>query len=101
MNGKDELGLKMEKKLGQLFQFLMPCLKWMAKILLVSATWWNLFDIFFITCVQVKAKSTRIEGLVKKYRGGGGGWAGAFGNAVDKKHMTQPLPSAQKWLTHP
>ena len=26
----------------------------------------------------------------------GGGWAGAFGNVVDKKHMTQPLPSAQK-----
>ena len=30
--------------------------------------------------------------------GGGGGvgrWAGAFGNVVDKKHMAQPLPSAQ------
>ena len=40
--------------------------------------------------------------LVKKYRGwgGGGGWIGAFGNVVDKKHMTHPLPSAQKWLTH-
>ena len=25
-----------------------------------------------------------------------GGWAGAFGNVVDKKHMTHPLPSAQK-----
>ena len=37
------------------------------------------------------------KGLVKKYSGGGGvGWAGAFGNVVDKKHMTQPLPSAQK-----
>ena len=36
------------------------------------------------------------KGLVKKYRGGGGGWAGAFGNVVDKKHMTHPLPSAQK-----
>ena len=35
------------------------------------------------------------KGLVKKYRGGGGG-AGAFGNVVDKKHMTHPLPSAQK-----
>ena len=35
------------------------------------------------------------KGLVKKY-GGGGGWAGAFGNVVDKKHMTHPLPSAQK-----
>ena len=34
------------------------------------------------------------KGLVKKY--GGGGWAGAFGNMVDKKHMTHPLPSAQK-----
>ena len=33
------------------------------------------------------------KGLVKKYRGG---WAGAFGNVVDKKHMTHPLPSAQK-----
>ena len=27
---------------------------------------------------------------------GGGGWAGAFGNMVDKKHMAHPLPSAQK-----
>ena len=26
----------------------------------------------------------------------GGGWAGAFGNVVDKKHMAHPLPSAQK-----
>ena len=26
----------------------------------------------------------------------GGGWAGAFGNVVDKKHMTHPLLSAQK-----
>ena len=33
--------------------------------------------------------------LVKKYGGGGGG-AGAFGNLVDKKRMTHPLPSAQK-----
>ena len=33
------------------------------------------------------------KGLVKKYRGG---WAGAFGNVADKKHMTHPLPSAQK-----
>ena len=28
--------------------------------------------------------------------GGGGGWAGAFGNVVVKKHMTHPLPSVQK-----
>ena len=34
------------------------------------------------------------KGLVKKYTGGG--WAGAFGNVVDKKHMTHPLPSEQK-----
>ena len=34
------------------------------------------------------------KGLVKKYRGGG--WAGAFGNVVDKKHVTHPLPLAQK-----
>ena len=27
---------------------------------------------------------------------GGGEWAGAFGNVVDKKHMAHPLPSAQK-----
>ena len=33
------------------------------------------------------------KGLVKKYREG---WAGAFGNVVDKKHMAHPLPSAQK-----
>ena len=33
------------------------------------------------------------KGLVKKYRGG---WAGVFGNVVDKKHMTHPLPLAQK-----
>ena len=26
----------------------------------------------------------------------GGGWAGAFGNMVDKNHMVHPLPSAQK-----
>ena len=32
---------------------------------------------------------------------GEGGWAGAFGNVVDKKHMTNPLSSAQGWLTHP
>ena len=36
-----------------------------------------------------------LKGPVKKYRGGGGG-AGAFGNVVDKKHITHPLPSAQK-----
>ena len=28
--------------------------------------------------------------------GGAGGWAGAFGNVVGKKHMTHPLPSPQK-----
>ena len=28
--------------------------------------------------------------------GGGGVGAGAFGNVVDKKHMTHPHPSAQK-----
>ena len=39
---------------------------------------------------------TSSKGLVKKYRGVGGGWAGAFGNGVDKKHVTHPLPSAQK-----
>ena len=39
-----------------------------------------------------------IKGLVKKYREE---WAGAFGNVIDKKHMAHPLPSAQKWLTHP
>ena len=41
-----------------------------------------------------------VKGLVvKKYKGGGGG---AFGNVVDKKHITHPPPpSAQKWLTHP
>ena len=32
----------------------------------------------------------------KSIGGGGGWWAGAFGNVVDKKHMTHPLPSAQK-----
>ena len=40
----------------------------------------------------------RHKGLVKKYREG---WAGAFGNVDDKKHMAHPLPSAQKWRTHP
>ena len=30
-----------------------------------------------------------------------GGWAGAFGNVVDKKHRAHPLSSAQKWLAHP
>ena len=30
---------------------------------------------------------TERKGLVKKYRGG---WAGAFGNVVDKKHMAHP-----------
>ena len=25
----------------------------------------------------------------------------AFRNVVDKKHMAHPLPSAEKWLTHP
>ena len=30
-----------------------------------------------------------LKGLVKKYGGGGGG-AGAFGNVVDKKHVTHP-----------
>ena len=37
----------------------------------------------------------------KSIEGGGGGWVGAFGNVVDKKHMTHPFSSAQKWLTHP
>ena len=36
---------------------------------------------------------SKYKGLVKKYRGG---WAGAFGNVVDKRHVTHPLPSAQK-----
>ena len=36
-------------------------------------------------------------GTGQKVKGGGGGWCiGAFGNVVDKKHMTHPLPSAQK-----
>ena len=39
--------------------------------------------------------ANRNKGLVKKY-GGGGGWAGAFGNVVDKKHMAHPLRSAKK-----
>ena len=34
-------------------------------------------------------------------RKGERGWAWAFGNVVDKKHMTHPLPTAQKWQTHP
>ena len=37
-----------------------------------------------------------VHGKKKQREGGGGGWAGAFGNVVDKKHMTHPLPSAQK-----
>lgn len=28
--------------------------------------------------------------------GGGGGWAGTFGNVVDKEHMAHPLPPEQK-----
>ena len=45
--------------------------------------------------IELPPESTKLKskGLVKKYRGG---WAGAFGNVVDKKHMTHPLPSAQK-----
>ena len=43
-------------------------------------------------------RTVRCKGLVKKYGGGG---ARAFGNVVDKKHMTHPLSSAQDWLTHP
>ena len=52
--------------------------------------------IIFVTISVVFPREILInKGLVKKY-GGGGGWAGAFGNVVDKKHMTHPLPSAQK-----
>ena len=40
-------------------------------------------------------------GAVRDWSKSKGGWAGAFGNVVDKKHMTHPLPLAQKWLTHP
>ena len=32
---------------------------------------------------------------------GGGGWAGAFGNAVDKKHMTHPPPIGTKMTDPP
>ena len=45
---------------------------------------------FFTVCIR---GTKRVKGLVKKYRRGG---AGAFRNVVDKKHMTHPLPSAQK-----
>ena len=38
------------------------------------------------------------EGLVKKYRRG---WAGAFGNVVDKKHMTHPPPFGTKMTDPP
>ena len=46
---------------------------------------------------SIKSSQFVFKGLVKKYRG----WAGAFGNVVDKKYMTHPLPPSQKGLTHP
>ena len=45
------------------------------------------------TAMGTKMAPSFAKGLVKKYRGG---WAGAFGNVVDKKHMAHLLPSAQK-----
>ena len=53
---------------------------------------------WFRSYLNKRKQKVFVKGLVKKYRegGGGGGWAGAFGNVVDKKHMAHPLPSAQK-----
>ena len=42
-----------------------------------------------------------VKGLVKKYKGGGGGWAGAFRNVVVRKHMTHPFQLEQNGVTHP
>ena len=57
----------------------------------------------FAEKTEIKNRSFRMrlpEGkeLVKSmgWGGGGAGWAGAFGNVFDKKHMAQPLPLAQK-----
>ena len=33
--------------------------------------------------------------------GGGGGWAGAFRNVVNRKHMTHPFQLEQNGVTHP
>ena len=38
----------------------------------------------------------RLGDWSKNIEGRGGGWVGAFGSVVDKKHMTHPHPSAQK-----
>ena len=51
--------------------------------------------------VKLGQKINAVKGLVKKYRGGGGGWAGAFGNVVDKKHMTPPPPFGTKTTDPP
>ena len=59
-----------------------------------------LFPLFLCMVVHGKKKQKLTEIHVirdwSKSIGGGGGWAGAFGNVVDKKHMTYPLPSAKK-----
>ena len=37
-----------------------------------------------------------ILGTGKKVEVWGGGWAGTFGNVVEKEHMAHPLPPEQK-----
>ena len=41
-------------------------------------------------------ESSKTDGIRDWSKSIGGGWARAFGNVVDKKHMAHPLPSAQK-----
>ena len=51
---------------------------------------------FQYTLDSVRYQKLPVRDRSKSIGGGGAGWAGAFGNVVDKKHMTHPLRSAQK-----
>ena len=46
------------------------------------------------TCFKTGANF--VSQLLRDWSKSIGGGGGAFGNVVDKKHMTHPLPSAQK-----
>ena len=56
-------------------------------------------DDYFVCITHVHTHPMPPLGTGQKVQGGG--WAGAFRNVVDRKHMTHPFQLEQNGVTHP